>query len=161
MRDNYIYVNVGNGFSKVVFNNICGMLRQGKIVEPMVSCIGHNLNNMVQEDYKRELENEFGAQLETTYREGVCSYGYFYKLKKNLDDYEKEVMVFMAMQFYEKFVKGKPLLLDVYYDLIKDITKDYMLNCDNRNMSLLKSVNEYLDNNRQRLEGFVNSCIDY
>lgn len=161
MRDNYIYVNVGNGFSKVCFSNICSVLRQGKIVEPMVSCIGHNLNNMVQEDYRRELEKEFGAQLETTYRDGVCSYGYSYKLKKNLDDYEKEVMVYMTMQFYEKFVKGKPLLLDVYYDLIKDITKDYMLNCDNRNMSLLKSINEYLDSNRQRLEGFVNNCIDY
>lgn len=80
---NKIWVNGTNDFNKNSFNEMCGFLRRGERIEVVISCIGHTRNNMVQEDYRRALEEEFGDELITTYHEGVCSYSYMYELKKN------------------------------------------------------------------------------
>ena len=85
------YISVGNSFDKKKFDEICGLLRRGMRIEPVVSCIGHTLNNMIQNEYKIKLEEEFGAELETTYHEGVCSYGYSYKLKEKVDNYKQKI----------------------------------------------------------------------
>lgn len=77
------WVSGSNNFNNNSFNEMCGLLKRGEEIEVSVSCIGHTRNNMVQEDYKRELEKEFGKELITTFHEGVCSYSYSYKLKKN------------------------------------------------------------------------------
>ena len=80
---NKIWVNGTNDFNKNSFNEMCGFLRRGERIGVVISCIGHTRNNMVQEDYRRELEEEFGNELITTFHEGVCSYSYMYELKKN------------------------------------------------------------------------------
>ena len=115
------YVSVGNSFDKKKFDEICGLLRRGMCIEPMVSCIGHTLNNMIQNEYRSKLEEEFGDNLDVAYNEGVCSYSYSYKLKVGGVKMDK--------------------LYDIFMELVGNLSNEELL-------ELSKSLKEYVENDK-------------
>lgn len=81
---NYIYVSGSNYFNEEDLNKMIELLEQGETIRVGIDCIGHTRNNMEQEAYKEALIRNFAGEkeLEIKLLEGVCSYSYEYKLRK-------------------------------------------------------------------------------
>lgn len=73
-------VNGWNAFYRERFEEMCAVLECGIVMSVYIDCIGHTRNNMTQEEYRRELVNQFGGRLKVIYEPGYCSYSYKYLL---------------------------------------------------------------------------------
>lgn len=63
-------------------------------------------------------------------------------------EYENEVKFYMGMQIYQlKEFKDKMILIDNYYKELDTLVKDYIKDYDNKNKSLLDSINDYINDN--------------
>ena len=78
----YQFVNGSNEFDTNCFNEMCNLLEQGRTIKVGIDCIGHGLNNAIQEEYKKALIYKYGEKLVVGCSEGVCSYSYYYSLDK-------------------------------------------------------------------------------
>lgn len=63
-------------------------------------------------------------------------------------EYENEVKFYMGLQIaqLEEF-KDKMILIDNYYEELNILVKDYIEDYDNKNKSLLDSINDYINDN--------------
>jgi len=65
--------------------------------------------------------------------------------------YDNETMVYLAlMLFRETFKNDEYLYIDVFYEEIKKIYEQFILE-DNSNLSLLDSIYEFIDNHKEEL----------
>ena len=78
----YEFVSGSNYVNQKSLNEMCSLLDAGKRIQVGINCIGHGLNNALQEDYRKLIEEKYGDRLKVTLSEGVCSYSYFYELIK-------------------------------------------------------------------------------
>ena len=74
-------------------------------------------------------------------------------------EYKNEVKFYMALQItqLEEF-KDKMILIDNYYKQLDILVKDYIEDYDNKNKSLLDSINDYINDNYNFI---VEYCIKW
>lgn len=74
-------------------------------------------------------------------------------------EYENEVKFYMALQItqLEEF-KDKMILIDNYYKELDILVKDYIKDYDNKNKSLLDSINNYINDN---YDFIIEYCIKW
>lgn len=60
-------------------------------------------------------------------------------------DYMYEVEFYLAFMIEKKYLGGKSLLLDNYLNAIRYIYNDYIGCYDNKKVSLMTSIEEYLE----------------
>lgn len=60
-------------------------------------------------------------------------------------DYMYEVEFYLAFMIEKKYLGGKSLLLDNYLNAIRHIYNDYIGCYDNKKVSLMASIEEYLE----------------
>lgn len=77
---------------------------------------------------------------------------------QNKKDYDTMCIFYLGIQIMKAF-EVKFLCIDFYYDKIKEIYEDYK-KYDNGNKSLLDSVNDYIDNNKQEIYEKVKHCFE-
>ena len=59
--------------------------------------------------------------------------------------YKNEVMFYLSHNIMRQFLSNNDyVLIDVFYDVMQEITEDYLNNYDNANKSLLDSINDYI-----------------
>lgn len=75
-------------------------------------------------------------------------------------EYREEVMFYMTMLFYDKFLQNKFIVMDEYYAVIQDIVDDYILNFDNKHKGLMESIEDYLKDKENDLVDLVDVCTD-
>lgn len=75
-------------------------------------------------------------------------------------DYDCECIFYLGIQISKAFdLEKKWLLIDEYYNGIKTIYEDYK-KYDNKNKSLLDSINDYIDDNTTYIIGIIKNAID-
>lgn len=70
-----------------------------------------------------------------------------------------EYIFYLSMILYENYLKNDVVLLDLYYDNITKIYNDY-LNYDNKNKSLLESINDYIEIRKDFILELLNESIE-
>lgn len=70
------------------------------------------------------------------------------------------IIFYLGLQIYEKFLTGKFILIDVYYEKIGEIYFDY-LKYDDKNMSLLDSINKYINDREAYIKDMIKECVEY
>lgn len=74
------FVDGSNDFRERCLNKMIQLLDNGEKIRVGIDCIGHTRNNMVQEQYKKALEEHYGNKLNVKCDSGICSYSYTYWL---------------------------------------------------------------------------------
>ena len=73
---------------------------------------------------------------------------------------KEEYLIYLTIQIYIEFkLYNKWLLIDIFYEKLNEIYKDY-LKYDNKNMSLLDSVNKYLSDNKDRVFNIIKDSFE-
>lgn len=61
-------------------------------------------------------------------------------------EYKNEVMFYLSHNIMREFLSNNDyVLIDIFYEVMQEITDDYLKNYDNANKSLLDSINDYID----------------
>lgn len=61
-------------------------------------------------------------------------------------EYKNEVMFYLSHNIMREFLSNNDyVLIDIFYELMQEITNDYLKNYDNANKSLLDSINDYIN----------------
>ncbi len=69
----------------------------------------------------------------------------------------EETMFYMTLEIKDKFLKEKFILVDCYYNAIKEITKDYLKSEEyKKDVGLLDSIAEYIQNNKRLILYIMN-----
>lgn len=77
-----------------------------------------------------------------------------------MTDYDCECIFYLGIQISKTFnLEKKFLLIDEYYSSIKLIYEDYK-KYDNKNKSLLDSINDYIDDHTIYIINIIKSSID-
>lgn len=77
-----------------------------------------------------------------------------------MNNYDCECIFYLGIQISKTFsLEKKWLLIDEYYNGIKTIYEDYK-KYDNKNKSLLDSINDYIDDNTTYIIGIIKNAID-
>lgn len=77
-----------------------------------------------------------------------------------MNNYDCECIFYLGIQISKTFsLEKKWLLIDEYYNEIKEIYEDYK-KYDNKNKSLLDSINDYIDDNTTYIIGIIKNAID-
>ena len=75
-------------------------------------------------------------------------------------EYREEVMFYMTMLFYDKFLQNKFIVMDEYYAVIQDIVDDYILNFDKTSKGLMESIEDYLKDKENDLIDLADNCTE-
>lgn len=68
-----------------------------------------------------------------------------------------ETMFYMTLEIQARFLKNKSILIDCYYNAIKEITKDYLKSEEcKKDVGLLDSIFEYTQNNKRLILYIMN-----
>ena len=60
-------------------------------------------------------------------------------------EYKNEVMFYLSHNIMREFLSNNDyVLIDIFYEVMQEITEDYLKNYDNANKSLLDSINDYI-----------------
>lgn len=77
-----------------------------------------------------------------------------------MTDYDCECIFYLGIQISKTFnLEKKFLLIDEYYSSIKLIYEDYK-KYDNKNKSLLDSINDYIDDHTIYIINIIKNSID-
>lgn len=77
-------------------------------------------------------------------------------------DYKSECIFYLGMEIMKALLlllEEQPMYIDVYYNTIKEIYEDYK-KYDNKNKSLLDSINDYINNNEQKILKQVSKAFE-
>lgn len=77
----------------------------------------------------------------------------------NNKNFDSEYLFYLSIILYDKYLKNKNILLDIYYIRIFSIYKDY-LNYDNSNKSLIESINDYINTRNDYILNLLNECVE-
>lgn len=70
-----------------------------------------------------------------------------------------EYIFYLSIMLYDKYLKDKNILLDIYYARVYEIFIDY-LNFDNTKKSLIESINDYIDTRKDYILDLLNKCVE-
>ncbi len=77
----------------------------------------------------------------------------------NNKNFDSEYLFYLSIILYDKYLKNKNILLDIYYIKIFSIYKDY-LNYDNSNKPLIESINDYINTRNDYILNLLNECVE-
>lgn len=76
-------------------------------------------------------------------------------------EYDNECMLYLALQIAKTpYFKDKWCFIDIYYDEIKKIYKNYKME-DNTNVSLLASIDNYIDKHEEEIKKRLDSVFAF
>ena len=81
------------------------------------------------------------------------------KKEKKHTGYDLEVMLYLALEIKEILYNEKHFFIDIYCEEIKKIYEDYKKH-DDANMSLLDSINKYIDENKESIKERFKDAFD-
>lgn len=73
--------------------------------------------------------------------------------------YIMELRFYLSIILYDRYLKNDHILLDIYYESINEIIKDY-INYDNDKKALIESINDYIDLKKDFILEELNNCIE-
>lgn len=74
--------------------------------------------------------------------------------------YDNECMIYLSLQILKYMeLEKEHMYIDLYYDTILKIYEDFKLH-DNMNVSLLDSINDYIENNKDVILEKLNDAFD-
>ena len=77
----------------------------------------------------------------------------------NNKNFDSEYLFYLSIILYDKYLKNKNILLDIYYIKIFSIYNDY-LNYDNSNKSLIESINDYINTRNDYILNLLKECVE-
>lgn len=81
------------------------------------------------------------------------------KKEKKHTGYDLEVMLYLALEIKEILYNEKHFFIDIYCEEIKKIYEDFEKH-DDANMSLLDSINKYIDENKESIKERFKDAFD-
>lgn len=75
------------------------------------------------------------------------------------NSYIYEVQFYLSIILYDRYLRNDTILLDLYYESINEIIKDY-INYDNNNKALIESINNYIEERKDFILENINECIE-
>lgn len=76
-------------------------------------------------------------------------------------DYKSECIFYLGIQIMKALLlEERHMYIDVYYNTIKEIYEDYK-KYDNKNKSLLDSINDYINENEQKILKQVSKAFEF
>lgn len=70
------------------------------------------------------------------------------------------VIFYLGILIYDRFLTSRFIFVDIYYEKICEIYFDY-LNYDDKNRSLLDSVNKYINDREDYIKDMIKECVEY
>lgn len=80
-------------------------------------------------------------------------------MKKEFQENFNEYMFYLSIMLYDKYLKDKNILLDIYYSKVYEICVDY-LNYDNTKKTLIESINDYINTRNDYILNLLNKCVE-
>lgn len=77
----------------------------------------------------------------------------------NNKKFDSEYLFYLSIILYNKYLKNKDILLDIYYIKIFSIYNDY-LNYDNINKPLIESINDYINTRNDYILNLLKECVE-
>lgn len=74
------------------------------------------------------------------------------------EKYYMECLFYLSTEIYSMYLKSDAILIDIYYEKMCEITDEY-LNHDNRNKSLLESVLDFINDEKDYILERINECV--
>ena len=81
------------------------------------------------------------------------------KKENEYTGYDLEVMIYLALEIREILYEEKHFYIDIFYEEIKKIYEDFEKH-DDANMSLLDSINKYIDENKESIKERFKDAFD-
>lgn len=78
---------------------------------------------------------------------------------KEFQENFSEYMFYLSIILYDKYLKDKNILLDIYYSKVYEICADY-LNYDNTKKTLIESINDYINARNDYILNLLNKCVE-
>lgn len=78
---------------------------------------------------------------------------------KEFQENFNEYMFYLSIMLYDKYLKDKSILLDIYYSKVYEICVDY-LNYDNTKKTLIESINDYINTRNDYILNLLNECVE-
>lgn len=75
------------------------------------------------------------------------------------NEYIMELRFYLSIILYDRYLREDNILLDLYYESISEIIKDY-INYDNNNKALIESINDYIEERKDFVIETINECIE-
>lgn len=73
---------------------------------------------------------------------------------------KEKYLIHLAIQIYKEFdIHNKHLLIDNYCENINNVYKEFLKH-DNKNLSLLDSVNEYIENYKDEIWNMIKNSFE-
>lgn len=80
-------------------------------------------------------------------------------MEKEFQENFNEYMFYLSIMLYDKYLKDKNILLDIYYSKVYEICVDY-LNYDNTKKTLIESINDYINTRNDYILNLLNKCVE-
>lgn len=81
-------------------------------------------------------------------------------MEKTYTSYDNECIFILGIEIIKMLLlEGERLYIDIYYQRVLQIYEDYK-KYDNNNVSLLKSIHDYINKNEQKILDIVNVAFD-
>lgn len=78
---------------------------------------------------------------------------------KEFQENFNEYMFYLSIMLYDKYLKDKNILLDIYYSKVYEICVDY-LNYDNTKKTLIESINDYINTRNNYINTKLEVCYE-
>ena len=75
------------------------------------------------------------------------------------NEYIMELRFYLSIILYDRYLRDDIILLDLYYDSINKIIKDY-IKYDNNKKALIESINDYIELRKDFILENINECIE-
>jgi len=75
------------------------------------------------------------------------------------NEYIMELRFYLSIILYDRYLKNDVILLDLYYESINEIIKDY-INYDNNNKALIESIIDYIELRKDFILEKINECLE-
>lgn len=80
-------------------------------------------------------------------------------MDKDYNDKFNEYKFYLSIILYDKYLKNKNVLLDIYYAKIYEICHDY-LHYDNTKKALIESINDYINIRNDYILILLNESVE-
>lgn len=76
-----------------------------------------------------------------------------------MNNYKETCKLYLSIVIYKKYLNNDFILIDLYKEAIDKIYIDY-LKYDNKNKSLLDSIENYIETQKDFVFNLINDCIE-
>lgn len=70
------------------------------------------------------------------------------------------IIFYLGILIYNRFLTSRIIFVDIYYEKICEIYFDY-LNYDDKNRSLLDSIDKYVNDREDYIKDMIKECVEY